>query len=45
VSDLSIPKGAPTPVQRIRSFPNLSSEDKIREKMNTTQAPSSFIKT
>lgn len=45
VQDLSIPKGAPTPVERIKSFPNVSSEEKMREKMNTTQAPQSFIKT
>ena len=44
VQDLSIPKGSSAPV-RVRSFPNVSNEDKIREKMNTTQAPSSFIKT
>jgi hypothetical protein len=36
VQDLSIPKGAPTPVERIKSFPNVSSEEKLREKMNTT---------
>ncbi len=36
VEELSIPKGSTTPVQRLRSAPNLSKEDKIREKMNTT---------
>ena len=46
VQDLSIPKGVAGPDQqeRIRSFPNLSQADKIREKMNTTQAPTEFIK-
>ena len=45
VQDLSIPKGAATPVERIKSFPNVSNEEKLRNKMNTTSAPSSFIKT
>jgi hypothetical protein len=44
VEDLSIPKGASTPIERIKSFPNVSTEEKLREKMNTTQAPQSFIK-
>ena len=44
VEEQSIPKGSATPVERIRSFPNITKEEKMREKMNTTQAPSSFIK-
>jgi hypothetical protein len=36
VKEISIPKGAPTPVERIKSFPYVSNEEKIREKMNTT---------
>ena len=44
VQDLSIPKGAATPIERIKSFPNVPKADRLREKMNTTQAPQSFIK-
>lgn len=44
VQDLSIPKGAATPVERVKSFPNVPKADRLREKMNTTQPPQSFIK-
>ena len=44
VQDLSIPKGAPTPVQRIRSFPYVSNQEKLREKMNKKEVPISFMK-
>ena len=36
VQELSIPKGSATPIERIKSFPNITKEEKMREKMNTT---------